>query len=125
MRATKNGCTADILDALKRHNAPACFFVVGNYIDTAPELVQRMVSEGHIVGNHTLHHPDMSSITDKDAFAVEPCRPEQCQGNPRRLARAGRRFKYTSGPAAQCFKQIREQGLNGQDFCGMIEHAPL
>ena len=42
-----------------------------------------------------------------------------------RLARAGRRFKYTSGPATQCFKQIREQGLNGQDFCGMIEHAPL
>ena len=67
----ENGCTADILDALKRHNAPACFFVVGNYIDTAPELVQRMVSEGHIVGNHTLHHPDMSSITDKDAFAAE------------------------------------------------------
>ena len=67
----ENGCTADILDALKRHNAPACFFVVGNYIDTAPELVQRMVSEGHIVGNHTLHHPDMSSITDKEAFAAE------------------------------------------------------
>ena len=40
----ENGCTADILDALKKHNAPACFFVVGNYIDTAPELVQRMVS---------------------------------------------------------------------------------
>ena len=67
----ENGCTADILDALKRHNAPACFFVVGNYIDTAPELVQRMVSAGHIVGNHTLHHPDLSSITDKDAFAAE------------------------------------------------------
>ena len=42
-----------------------------------------------------------------------------------RRARAGRRFKYTSGPATQCFKQIREQGLNGQDFCGMIEHALL
>ena len=67
----ENGYTADILDALKKHNAPACFFLVGNYIDTAPELVQRMVDEGHIVGNHTLHHPDMSSIADKDAFAAE------------------------------------------------------
>ncbi len=67
----ENGCTPAILDALKAHNAPACFFVVGNYIDTAPELVQRMVDEGHIVGNHTLHHPDMSTIADKEAFASE------------------------------------------------------
>lgn len=67
----ENGCTDAILDALKKHNAPACFFVVGNFIDSAPDLVQRMVDEGHIVGNHTLHHPDMSSISDKEAFAAE------------------------------------------------------
>ena len=67
----ENGNTGAILDALKKHNAPACFFVVGNFIDSAPELVQRMVDEGHIVGNHTLHHPDMSSISDKEAFAAE------------------------------------------------------
>lgn len=67
----ENGFTASILDTLAAHHAPACFFVVGNYIDTAPELVQRMVDEGHIVGNHTLHHPDMSAIADKDAFSAE------------------------------------------------------
>lgn len=67
----ENGCTPAILDALKKHNAPACFFVVGNFIDTAPELVKRMAAEGHIVGNHTLHHPDMSGIADKSAFAAE------------------------------------------------------
>ena len=67
----ENGCTPAILDALKKHNAPACFFVVGNYIDTAPALVQRMVDEGHIVGNHTLHHPDMSAIASQEAFATE------------------------------------------------------
>lgn len=67
----ENGNTSAILDALKKHNAPACFFVVGNFIDSAPELVRRMVDEGHIVGNHTLHHPDMSAIADKDAFAAE------------------------------------------------------
>ena len=65
----ENGCTAAILDALKKHSAPACFFVVGNYIDTAPELVLRMVQEGHIVGNHTLHHPDMSAIQELDGLA--------------------------------------------------------
>ena len=67
----ENGYTATILDTLKKHNVPACFFVVGNYIDSAPELVQRMVDEGHIVGNHTLHHPDMSKISDMDSFQAE------------------------------------------------------
>ncbi|MDO4269892.1 MAG: delta-lactam-biosynthetic de-N-acetylase [Eubacteriales bacterium] len=67
----ENGNTPAILDALKKHNAPACFFLVGNYIDTAPDLVKRMVDEGHIVGNHTMHHPDMSKIADQAAFEAE------------------------------------------------------
>lgn len=67
----ENGNTAAILDALKQHNAPAAFFVVGNYIETAPDLVRRMVEEGHIVGNHTYHHPDMTQITDPAAFQTE------------------------------------------------------
>ena len=67
----ENGNTGAILDALKKHKAPAAFFVVGNYIETAPELVRRMVSEGHIVGNHTYHHPDMSSISTEEAFSQE------------------------------------------------------
>lgn len=67
----ESGDTEAILDALKKHNAPACFFVVSNYIETAPELVKRMVDEGHIVGNHTSTHPDMSKISDKAAFEKE------------------------------------------------------
>lgn len=67
----ESGCTPAILDTLKKHNAPAAFFLVGNYLETAPELVQRMVDEGHIVGNHTYHHPDMSKILSKEAFAAE------------------------------------------------------
>ena len=67
----ENGNTAAILDALKKHHAPAAFFVVGNYIETAPDLVKRMVNEGHIVGNHTYHHPDMSKIADAAAFQKE------------------------------------------------------
>lgn len=47
------------------------FFVVGNYLETSPELVKRMVEEGHIVGNHTYHHPDMSKISDKQSFEKE------------------------------------------------------
>lgn len=67
----ENGNTAPILDALKKHNAPAVFFVVGHYLESAPELVQRMVEEGHTVGNHTYHHPDMSKISDVTAFKAE------------------------------------------------------
>lgn len=67
----ENGNTEPILDALKKHNAPAAFFVVGHYLETAPELVKRMVEEGHTVGNHTFHHPDMSAISSKEAFQKE------------------------------------------------------
>ena len=67
----ENGYTASILDALKAHGAPACFFIVGNYLETAPDLVRRMVNEGHIVGNHTYHHYDMSKLSDEAAFSRE------------------------------------------------------
>lgn len=67
----ENGYTPAILDALKKHNVKATFFVVGNYIETSPDLIKRMVEEGHIVGNHTFHHPDMSKISDMESFKKE------------------------------------------------------
>lgn len=67
----ENGNTEPILDALKKHNVSATFFVVGHYLESAPELVKRMVEEGHTVGNHTYHHPDMSSISDQASFQKE------------------------------------------------------
>ncbi|MEG2857817.1 MAG: polysaccharide deacetylase family protein, partial [Clostridia bacterium] len=69
----ENGYTPKILDVLKKHNVHATFFLVGNYIDTSPELVKRMVREGHTVGNHTNTHPDMSKIANIDAFKKEIC----------------------------------------------------
>lgn len=67
----ENGNTPAILDALKKHQVPATFFLVGNYLETSPELVKRMLAEGHTVGNHTYHHPDMSKISTREAFAKE------------------------------------------------------
>jgi len=67
----ENGNTAKILDTLKAHNVPAAFFLVGNYIDREPALVKRMTAEGHVVGNHTLSHPDMSEISDEESFSRE------------------------------------------------------
>lgn len=67
----ENGNTEKILDALKKHNAQGTFFVVGNFLETAPEIVKRMQTEGHLVGNHTYHHPDMSKISDLSSFQKE------------------------------------------------------
>lgn len=67
----ENGNTEAILDALKKHNVTGTFFVVGHFLETAPEIVKRMVEEGHIVGNHTYHHPDMSAISDVASFQKE------------------------------------------------------
>jgi len=67
----ENGCTPQILDALKKHGAPAAFFLVGNYLEKEPDLVRRMVDEGHTVGNHTWSHPDMARIADLAAFSRE------------------------------------------------------
>ena len=67
----ENGYTEPILDALKKHHAPAAFFVVGNMVETAPDIVRRMGDEGHIIGNHTYHHPDMSKIAAREDFEQE------------------------------------------------------
>ena len=67
----ENGCTAQILDVLKKHQVPAAFFLVGNYLQQNPDLVRRMAAEGHTVGNHTMHHPDMSKLSDWATFAKE------------------------------------------------------
>ncbi len=67
----ENGCTEKILDTLQKHQVPAAFFLVGNYMEKNADLVRRMVSEGHIVGNHTMHHPDMRKLSDKESFSKE------------------------------------------------------
>lgn len=64
----ENGYTSQILDVLKEKNVPAVFFVTMPYVKSEPELIQRMIDEGHIVGNHSVNHP---SFPDTDA--------EQCK----------------------------------------------
>ncbi len=67
----ENGCTQKILSILKKHNVPAAFFLVGHYIEQNKDLVRQMVADGHTVGNHTMHHPDMSKISQQTAFEKE------------------------------------------------------
>ena len=67
----ENGFTGKILDVLEKHQVKAAFFLVGGYIEKNADLVRRMVAEGHIVGNHTMHHGNMSLIADPAAFEAE------------------------------------------------------
>lgn len=60
----ENGYTPRILDVLKEKKVPAAFFVTGHYVKDQPELIQRMAAEGHIVGNHSWSHPDMSQLSE-------------------------------------------------------------
>ena len=61
-----DGVTADILDTLKEKNVPGTFFVTGDYLKSDIALVRRMLDEGHIVGNHTMHHPRMTQVTAEE-----------------------------------------------------------
>ena len=77
----ENGNTEAILDALKKHNAPGTFFVVGHFLESAPELVKRMVTEGHTVGNHTI--------------IIRICRQSRTKS----------RFRKSSMQSAVCFRK--------------------
>ncbi|MGG0718140.1 delta-lactam-biosynthetic de-N-acetylase [Robertmurraya massiliosenegalensis] len=60
----ENGYTAKFLDVLKSEKVPATFFVTGHYLESQPELVKRMAKEGHIIGNHSYYHPDLTKVDD-------------------------------------------------------------
>ncbi|MFD1850459.1 delta-lactam-biosynthetic de-N-acetylase [Oceanobacillus bengalensis] len=66
----EQGYTDEILDVLKKEKVPATFFVTGHYVESAPDLINRMVDEGHIIGNHSYHHPDFT-IMNKEAIQKE------------------------------------------------------
>lgn len=59
------GYTNSILDTLKENNVPATFFITAHYVNTSSDIVQRMIDDGHIVGNHTVNHKSMPSLTEE------------------------------------------------------------
>ena len=103
----ENGCTEQILDTLKKHQGKAAFFLVGNYIEKNADLVRRMLEDGHTVGNHTMHHYDMSKISDKAAFTKE-------------LQDLEALFKETTGQEMQKFYRP-PQGIYSEDNLKMAQ----
>lgn len=60
------GYTKDILKVLKEENTPATFFVTGHYVEEEPEIIKQMDKDGHIIGNHSYHHPDFTSLNKSE-----------------------------------------------------------
>ena len=60
------GYTNNILDTLKANNVKATFFITAHYVNTSSDIVKRMIDEGHIVGNHTVNHKSMPSLTEEE-----------------------------------------------------------
>lgn len=65
----ENGCTAGILDTLKEKNVRAVFFVTYDYCQRNPELVKRMIKEGHTIGNHTWSHPSLPDCSPDELYS--------------------------------------------------------
>lgn len=91
----ENGYTGKILDALRDNNAKAVFFITGPYLRDHEDLVKRMVDEGHIVGNHTVHHP---SLPDKDDRELET---ELAELNRVFYEKFGQNMKYLRPPKGE------------------------
>ena len=60
------GYTSQILEVLKENDVKATFFLTAHYVNTQEELVQQMIDEGHIIGNHTVNHKSMPSLTEEE-----------------------------------------------------------
>lgn len=107
----ENGNVAKILDTLKEKQATGAFFILGNLITSSPDLVRRMADEGHIVGNHTYHHRDMTKL-EGDEFAKEISSLEEAY----KKATGRELYKYYRPPEGRFseanLKQVSELGYS-------------
>lgn len=68
--------TPKVLDALKQEGVKATFFVVGNRVEAYPDIMRRMVREGHVIGNHSYSHANLPKLTD-NKFREEIIKTDQ------------------------------------------------
>lgn len=75
----ENGFTPAILDILAKTDTKAAFFVTGPYLEGQGELIRRMIDEGHIVGNHTVHHLNLPKQTPETVRADIAALNDRCE----------------------------------------------
>ncbi|MBR3614667.1 MAG: polysaccharide deacetylase family protein [Clostridia bacterium] len=62
----EGGYTESILNVLEKYDVKATFFITGHYLNSASDLVKKMIEDGHIVGNHTVNHKCLPNISDDE-----------------------------------------------------------
>lgn len=97
----ENGYTGKILDTLKKCDVPAAFFVTGSYFDRQPALIDRMVNEGHIVGNHTENHKNLHKLADP-----EKIRQEFSELDDKYYQKYGQHMKYMRPPEGEYSERV-------------------
>lgn len=97
----ENGYTGQILDILKKYDVPAAFFVTGPYLEKEQELVERMLADGHIVGNHTVHHPNLPKMVSAKAMTAE-----LCSLNEKFASMYGGNMKYMRPPEGEYSERL-------------------
>lgn len=96
----ENGYTAQILDVLKKTNTPAAFFVTGPYLQRESALVERMFAEGHVVGNHTVNHPNLPKQP------VETVEKELNDLNTMCIEKYGKQMHYMRPPEGEYSERV-------------------
>jgi peptidoglycan/xylan/chitin deacetylase (PgdA/CDA1 family) len=96
--------TPQILDLLKEYNIKATFFVMGSRAEAYPDLVRRMIAEGHIVGNHTYWHPNLVKVGDVGTLQTEVDRTENALANL-----VGYRTKLFRAPYGFLYNELVEK----------------
>lgn len=104
----EGGYTAKILDELKEKKAKATFFITAHYLNTAGDLVKRMIDEGHIVGNHTVNHKSMPDLSN------EELKTELMKLNQALYEKFGYEMKYMRPPKGE----FSERTLSVTDSLG-------
>lgn len=93
------GYTEKILEVLKQNNVKACFFITAHYVNTSSDLVQKMLDEGHTIGNHTVNHKSMPSLT------VEQIKDEVMKLHTGVYEKFGYEMKYIRPPKGEYSEQ--------------------
>lgn len=105
--------TAEVLDVLKKHKVPAMFFLIGERAEAAPEQVQRMVAEGHILGNHSYSHHRQFDFWPRERMLQDIQRAtdilQRVSGQPLRYFRPP--FGVTNPPLAHAVKRSGLQAI--------------
>ena len=98
----ENGYTKQILDTLRKHAVPAAFFITADYFEKNGDLVDIMVNDGHIVGNHTVNHPSLPTLSQNDI-------KKEINGlSDRFLGKYGKNMKYLRPPMGEYSEKTLE-----------------